>query len=127
MHICGRKDIALEMQESLKASYFVGPRTTFLITKHIVPIPLQKPFTEEQISKLLKKISRKIKVVPATQICQEKLGTNVVAGIYLISLASFKSFMPLKPASILGAIKQVIPQQYLELNKKTFELAKKHA
>ena len=119
--------VALEMQESLKASYFAGPRTTFLITKHIVPIPLQKPLTEEQISKLLKKISKKIKVVPAAQICQEKLGTSVVAGIYLISLASFKNLIPLKPALILGAVKKVIPKQYLELNIKTFELAKKYA
>lgn len=119
--------IALEAQEALKAAYFAGPKTTFLIAEHIIPIPLQKPLTKEQVSNLLKKISKKIRVVPAAQICQEKLGTSVVAGIYLISLASFNNLIPLKPASILKAIKQVIPRQYLELNKKTFELAKKNA
>jgi len=119
--------IALETQEALKAAYFAGPQTTFLISEHVMPIPLQKAFSGEQVLKLLKKVSKKIEMVPASQICQEKLGTNVVAGIYLISLASSKSLIPLKPASLMTAINQVVPKQYLELNKKTFALAKKHA
>jgi Pyruvate/2-oxoacid:ferredoxin oxidoreductase gamma subunit len=50
------------------------------------------------------------------------LGTNVVAGIYLISLAVFKKLIPLKPDSILRAIKKTIPEKYLELNLKAFNL-----
>ncbi len=110
--------IALEMQESLKATYFANNKTTFLINKHIVPIPLQKSLSEGQILTTLKKISKKIKVVEAS---------GVTTGVYLLSLASFKGLIPLSPNLIFRAIKKVIPQQYLEVNKKTFELAKKHA
>ena len=110
--------IALEMQESLKATYFANSKTTFLINKHIIPIPLQKSLSEGQILTMLKRISKKIKVVEAS---------GVTAGVYLLSLASFKNLIPLSPNSIFRAIKKVIPQQYLEVNKKTFELAKKHA
>lgn len=124
----GRADliIALEMQEALKATYFANSKTTFLINQHFIPIPLQKTLSEEQILKTLKKVTKKIKIIPAAQICQKELKTNVVAGIYLISLAAYQKLIPLKPEAILKAIKRIIPQQYLELNKKTFILAEKH-
>jgi len=118
--------IALEMQEALKAAHFASPKTTFLITRHIVPILLQKPFSEAQVLGILKKITKKARVIPAAEICKKELGTIVVAGIYLLSLASFKNLIPLKPALIFKTIERVIPPKYLELNKKTFALAKKH-
>lgn len=119
--------IALEMQEALKATYFANSKTTFLINQHFIPISLQKTLSEEQILKTLKKVTKKIKIIPAAQICQKELETNVVAGIYLISLAAYQKLIPLKPEVILKVIKKIIPQQYLELNKRTFILAKKHA
>lgn len=119
--------IALEAQESLKASYFASPKSTFLINKHFIPIPLQKSLSEQQILAMLKKITKKIKVVEASEVCQKEFKTAVTAGIYLLSLAGFKKLIPLESNSILKAIKKVIPKQYLDLNQKTFELAKKHA
>ena len=79
--------------------------------------------SEEEILNNLKKISKNIFLIPATEICQEKLGTNVVAGVYLISLSSFKNLIPMKPSSLFKAIKKIIPEKYLELNLKTFNLA----
>ena len=115
--------IGLEMQECLKAAYFANPKTNFLINKHIIPIPLEKTLSEKEILNNLKKISKNIFLIPATEICQEKLGTSVVAGVYLISLSSFKNLIPIKPTSLLKAIKKIIPEKYLELNLKTFNLA----
>jgi indolepyruvate ferredoxin oxidoreductase beta subunit len=116
--------LGLETQEALKGVYFAGPGTNFLINKNIIPIPLQKPFSEADVFRAVKKVSKRVEFVPATQITQEKLGTGVVAGIYLISLAVFKKLIPLKPTSVLKAIKKTIPGKYLELNLKTFNLAK---
>ena len=124
----GKADLilGLEMQECLKAAYFASSKTTFLINKHIVPIPLQKSLSEDQVLNNLKKISKNITLIPASEICQKEFGTGVTAGIYLLSLASFKKLILLKPNSILKAIKKIIPEKYLELNRKTFELAKKY-
>jgi len=121
----GKADLilGLEMQECLKACYFANSKTVFLINKYFVPIPLQKLLTEKEILKILKKFSKKVTLIEAANICQKELGTNIVAGIYLLSLASFKKLIPLKPASILKAIKKIIPEKYLELNLKTFNLA----
>jgi len=122
----GKADLilGLEMQEAMRGIYFANSKTKFLVNKQIISIPLEKNLSEEEISKTLKKISKNVLVIPATEICKEKLGTDVVAGIYLLSLSVFKKIIPLKPASILKAIKKTIPEKYLELNLKTFNLAK---
>ncbi len=116
--------LGLEMQECLKACYFANPETIFLINKYLIPIPFQKAIPEKETLKILKKFTKKINLIPAAEICQKELGTNVVTGIYLISYAAFKKLIPLKPNSILRAIKKIIPEKYLELNLKTFKLAK---
>jgi indolepyruvate ferredoxin oxidoreductase, beta subunit len=116
--------LALEAQESLNGVYFAGSKTNFLINQFFVPIPFQKSKTEEEIKEELRKISKNIIFVPADKICLEKLGNSVVSGVYLISYAAFKGIIPLKPESISGAIKKVLPAQFLELNLKAFDLAK---
>jgi indolepyruvate ferredoxin oxidoreductase beta subunit len=122
----GKADLilGLEIQETLKGIYFANSKTNFLINKYVIPIPLQKSLPETNILKSIKRVSKNIKLIPASQITQEKLGTNVVAGVYLISLASFKNLIPLKPTSISKAIKKTILEKYLGLNLKAFDLAK---
>ncbi len=121
----GKADLilGLEMQEILNGIYFANKKTNFLINQFIIPIPSAKPLSEAEILNNLKKISKNVIVVPADKICQEKLGNSVVSGIYLISFAVFKNLIPLKPESILKAIKKIIPEKYLELNLKAFNLA----
>ena len=117
--------LGLETQEALKGISFANKETNFLINKYIVPIPLEKSLSEKEIIKNLKRISKNILVVSAADITKEKLGTNVVAGIYLISLAAFKNWIPLKPDSIKKALKRVIPKKYLKLNLDSFDLSSK--
>lgn len=116
--------LALEIQESLKGIYFANKKTTFLLNKFFIPILGEKLLKENDILKELKKISENIILIPADEICEKELGKNVVAGIYLLSYACFKKNIPLKPNSILKAIEKVVPEKYLELNKKTFNLAR---
>jgi len=118
--------LALEIQESLKGIYFANRKTTFLINKFFIPILGEKLLKEQEILKELKKVSKDIVLIPAADICEKELGKNVVAGIYLLSYACFKKIIPLKPNSILKAMKKVVPEKYFELNKKTFELAKRY-
>lgn len=123
----GKADLilGLEMQEALRGIYFANQKTKFLLNKQIIPVPLTQNLTETEILKNLKKIGKVI-LIPAAETCQKEFNTNVVAGIYLISLASFKNLIPLKPNSISRAIKKIIPEKYLELNLKTFNLAKSY-
>ncbi len=115
--------LGLEMQEAVRVAYYSNQKTNFLVNQFIQPVPLAKNLTEKEISANLKKISKSLNMVPADKICQEKLGNSVVAGIYLISLATFQKLIPLKPNSVSQAIKKIIPEKYLELNLKAFNLA----
>jgi len=118
--------LGLEMQEILNGLYFANTKTKFLINQFMIPIPLRKTLSENEILNQLKKVSKSIDSVPADKICQEKLGNSVVSGIYLISFAVFNDLIPLKPESIQKAIKKIIPEKYLELNFKAFKLARQN-
>jgi indolepyruvate ferredoxin oxidoreductase, beta subunit len=119
--------LGLEMQECLKPAYFAGPETTYLINRNITPIPGKEPLKEEEIVKNLKKYTKKVEVISANELCLKELGTAVVSGIFLLSLAVIKNIIPLAPEAMLEAIKQSVAPKYLELNIKTFELAQKTA
>ncbi|MBU0476802.1 indolepyruvate oxidoreductase subunit beta [Patescibacteria group bacterium] len=123
----GKADLvlSLELQEALRALDYSHTKTAFLINNFLIPIPFQKPVLEKEILKTLQKFSQNIVLIPASQICQEKLEAKVLAGVYLLSLASFKNLIPLKPDSIKFALKKIVPEKYLEMNLKAFELASK--
>lgn len=114
--------LSLENQEVLNGLYYSGKETTFLINKYQTPT-FSKDFSEKEITKILKKnFHKKIFLIPASEICQKKLGNEVVSGIYLLGFAVFKKIIPLKSKSISEAIKKIIPEKFLELNKKAFQL-----
>jgi len=114
--------LGLEITESLRASHYANNKTIFLVNKNI--IPFEESLSEEEIVKKLE-LWRKsnLHLIPASQICKKELGAEVVSGVYLLGYAVFKKTIPLKPNSILKAIEQVVPEKYLELNKKAFNLA----
>lgn len=114
--------MALEMQEALRGAYFANAKTKFLLNQHIIPIPLAKAFTAEEILSVLKKVSRDIYFIPASEICQKAVATDVSAGIYLLGAAVFKKILPLDEDAVIAAIKKIIPEKYLELNLKSFGL-----
>jgi len=115
--------LALEIQEAMKEFYYANEKTIFLVNDYFLPV-FGAEFSREKALKSLKKLKSKLILIEASKFCQEKLGKEVLAGVYLISLASFKKLIPLKPETILKAIKKIIPEKYLELNIKAFNLAK---
>jgi Pyruvate/2-oxoacid:ferredoxin oxidoreductase gamma subunit len=118
--------LSIEAQECLKSCYYAGKQTTFLINRFFIPILQQKPLSEKAIVKELEKFTKNVIVVPAADICEKELGKNVVAGVYLLSYAVYNKIIPLKPSSLSKAIDIAVSKKYLELNKKTFDLAAKH-
>lgn len=114
--------IALESQEALSSAYFASKNSVFLINKYQIPT-LTENILPEKTVELLEKISQKVILIPAVDICQREVGTPVTSGIYLLGYAVSKKLIPLSLVSILKAIRKVIPEKYLELNLKTFEKA----
>lgn len=120
--------ISLESQEALRACYYGSDKkTTFLINDYIIPILTGEKNAESPsgVGKI-KKFSKKILLVPATKIVEKEFQNSVLAGIYLLGVAASKKLMPLKTETIIKAIEEVVSPKYLDLNKKTFNLASKN-
>ena len=118
--------ISLEAQEALKACYYASKKagTIFLVNDSIKPIlGAGKTLTSEQVVKQLKKFSKKVILTPGSSMTEEKLGKEVLAGVYLLSLAIHQKLIPLEPGSLLRAIEKVVSKEYLAINRKAFNLA----
>ena len=117
--------ISLESQEALKVCYYAFKTDTiFLVNDFIKPILDAKILSSKNISKELKRFSKKSFFIPASKITKEKLDKEVLAGVYLLGCAVFKKLIPLKPNSVLKAIEKIVPKRYFSLNKKAFHLAR---
>lgn len=117
--------ISLEMLEALRETVKAGgPKgypTKFLVNEYVAPFP--GGMAKEDIKKELSGLKNEMHLVPASDVCKEKLQTEVVSTTYLLGYAVNKKLIPLAPESILKAIKNIMPQKYQELNIKAFNLA----
>lgn len=113
--------ISLEMLEALRETAKSGKQTVFLINDFVSPF--QGSLSKEEIKKHFSELKNKTYVVPASDICKEKLQNEVVSTIYLLGYAVSKNLIPLKKESVIEAIKQIVPEKYRELNINAFNLA----
>ncbi|MEK7080482.1 MAG: indolepyruvate oxidoreductase subunit beta [Patescibacteria group bacterium] len=125
--VAGKADLVLglETTEGLRAIRFFNPKTIFVVNDNYISF-LENISKEEVEKKIKSSIGSNLRLVSASEICKKELGKEVVSSIYLLGYCVFKKIIPLNSESVLRAIEETIPEKYLELNKKAFELAKKH-
>lgn len=111
--------IGLELLETLREFDFAGPETEFIANKNMAAFSGSLP--EQEILGIIQKV-KKMRLVPASEVCREKLQKDVLAGIFLIGFAVSKKLIPLQSRSVLMAMQNVIPQKYREENIKAFNL-----
>ncbi|MEA3452960.1 MAG: indolepyruvate oxidoreductase subunit beta [Patescibacteria group bacterium] len=120
--------LSLERNESLKNCYFASKnKTIFLINDFSIFSPSfgnNKLPSLEKILEDIKLFTKKTYTIKASETTREKLGTEIVSGVYMLSGAIFKGLIPIKPANLLKAIKVVLGKNF-DINKKAFDLAKK--
>lgn len=117
--------ISLETQEALVVSYYASKKaeTVFVVNQYRTPT-FTETIPDEKVLADLKKISKKVLLVPASNICQKELNNPVVSGIFLLGIAAAKKLISLDFTSLENAMKETVPEKYLELNLKAFNLAK---
>ena len=112
--------LACEALEGLRESAKAGKQTKLLINEYFLPF-LGSPAKEEILQKL-KESKKDYILVPASAECIDKLQKEVVCTLWMLGYAVGKKIMPLKKESVVKAIEKLVPEKYLELNKKAFEL-----
>lgn len=121
--------IALEIQEAVNACFYTAKksRTIFLINDFLASFTNNNnniPVNKQKILKTIAPLAKKIILIPASEMSQREIGSPILAGIILIGCGCLKNLLPLKTASILQAIKKVIPAKHLSVNLKALSLAK---
>lgn len=112
--------LALEALEGLRESVKAGAQTKILINDYF--LPFIGSLTKEEIIKQLESSKKDFYLVPASQTCKNKLQNEIVCTMYLLGYAVGKEMIPLKKDSVIRAIKNVIPEKYLDLNINAFKL-----
>ncbi len=112
--------IALEALESLRESSKAGKQTKILVNEYFLPFLNSLP--KEEIIKQLKDSKKDFEMVPASENCKDKLQNEIVCTMYLLGYAVGKKLMPIKKESVLRAMKNIIPEKYLDLNINAFIL-----
>jgi len=113
--------IGLELAETLRDSVFAGTKTFFLVSNYLAGIP-GYPEKQQIVDNLKKMAKDKLFLVPAGEICKKELGKDVVAGVYLLGYAAKHNLIPIKREAFKTALNSVIPEKFLDLNIKAFEL-----
>ena len=112
--------IALEALEGLRESSKASRETKIIINEYF--LPFSGSLDREEIIKQLKGARKDFCFVPASETCKNKLQNEIVCTMFILGYAVSNKLMPLKKESVLRAIKNVIPQKYLDLNINAFEL-----
>jgi indolepyruvate ferredoxin oxidoreductase beta subunit len=124
--------IALEPLEALRTTYFGSKKqkTTFLIDDYKIPPITVSAFGEkypsiEDIINHIKPFSDKITILDASKIVEKETGSILTSNIFILGYAVSKGLIPIKEKFILEALKENVPENFFEINKKIFELGMK--
>ena len=112
--------IASEALEGLRESAKASKQTKILINEYF--LPFLNSISKEEIAERLEETKKDFYLVPASENCKNKLQNEVVCTLYLLGYAVGHKFIPLTKESVLRAIKNIIPEKYLDLNINAFEL-----
>ncbi len=113
--------IALEMTEALRAVEFAYQGTRFAINEKYLAYDLAPE--KEKVMEQIKDLPYSWELVPASRTCKQELGKEVVAGVYLLSHIVCSRLIPIQKNSLVKALKRIVPEKYLDINIRAFELA----
>lgn len=111
---------SLEIIEALRKMNYASSKTKFLINGY--SISYQGAPSDKEISEKMKTIKNKKYIIPASKICQEKLGKEVLSGVFLLGFALQNKMIPLNPDSIIKVMEKLMPEKHLDVNKQAFNL-----
>ncbi|MEM5790486.1 MAG: indolepyruvate oxidoreductase subunit beta [Candidatus Aenigmatarchaeota archaeon] len=119
----------LERLETLRACYYSSKENGTAIvfdTFSVVPISVsilgEKYPSLGKTEEILKEFSQKVYPLEATEIAKKEIGNGIYSNILLLGYAFGLNLIPLKKKNIEEAIREIIPEKYLNENLKAFNL-----
>lgn len=119
--------LGLEPIEAARACFYAGNhRTNFIVdTYPLKPIYAnllgQRYPSNKEIEKMIEPFAKKLIMVDASNICNEKLGNPIFGNVMCIGVALANNMLPISQKYILKALKDVVPRG-LKKNLKAFKM-----
>jgi indolepyruvate ferredoxin oxidoreductase, beta subunit len=124
----GQADVLLgfEPLETLRnLKYTSGTTLVLMNTERIAPTELAaKNLRYPNIEEIVRKIhffTRKVVLVDAPELAK-KAGSSLTQNVVLLGALAGTKLLPVKNGSLVLAVKQLVPEKYLDINMKAFEL-----
>ncbi len=131
----GQADLVmgLEPLEALRGAIYASRKagTKFLVnTYRMYPIGLsvgrkQYPKLEGVLEKI-RGFAKEFYHLNASQIVQKETGDIMLTNTYLLGIAASKNLLPLKRASILKSLLNIVPPEFKSQNRKIFQMGERH-
>ncbi len=119
--------LGLEPIEAARSCFYgSNERTNFIVDTY----PLKPVYanllghvypSNEEIHKMIEPFAKKIMMVDASNICNEKLGSPIYGNVMCIGVALANGMLPLSEKNVLKSLKDVVPRG-LEKNLKAFRM-----
>jgi indolepyruvate ferredoxin oxidoreductase beta subunit len=122
--------VALEPVEALRHLPLLGKGTVAIINSKTVPpitvssVPGGRYPTVKQVVRSLKPHVKAVATLDGTSMAEE-IGNPAVLSVVMIGAAYGTGGLPLKKGKLLKAIRELVPERYLEENLKAFETGSK--
>lgn len=122
--------LGLEPLETLRAAKYGSKQKTKILTNTHRLTPLSVSFNKDVEYPSLDKIEENLKLfslnmdkINATELVENKVGSTTPTNVFLLAKAIKKDLIPLKKENILESIRSILPEKYIEMNEKVFEMA----
>jgi indolepyruvate ferredoxin oxidoreductase beta subunit len=118
--------LALEPAEALRFAHFLSPGGTALVnTRPVLPVTVttgksRYPFLEDILTPL-RAACKDVKAMDATSIAKQ---AGTAQAMNVVMLGALAKYVPLTEDLLAGAIREVVPSRYLDINRRAFDLGK---
>ena len=125
----GQADLLLsfDLLEALRYSHYLKPGGTMVVNRHLVlptSVYMQKIEAPDEHDIIASLGKFRLCLLDADQIAQEA-GSPLSQNVVMLGAASHA--MPLKPESLLSAVKSLVPKKTIEINARAFEMGREAA
>lgn len=119
--------ISLEPLEALRMSRYMN-KNTKVVFDSAKFIPNEMHLRKQQypeiksILKLIKKVSKHVRAVDASEVVKKQTGSVIQSNIYLLGHVTAQKMIPLKKNFVLDGMKEIVSEKFFGTNKEIFEL-----
>ena len=116
--------ISFDLLEALRYSHYLKPGARIVVNRHVV-LPTSV-FTQKLSAPSAVEIEASLKKFDLCLLDADKLAAEAGSPLSqnVVMLGAAARSMPLKPESLLTAVKRLVPKKTIEINTKAFELGR---